>query len=1002
MSDPSGLSASTRTVPIFYSPSPSPGLDGPAGSPSSDPALHDHHLSFPASVHARASVAAQTDVGDFMLSNRDSGRGPPPPLPPKPPKLAVTSTGVGQAPPGQAHQPSGPFGVVGEWAGPSSGGSVGGGGLMAPQARNDRRPSEVLDLSMFAEQSPPQQFTTSPSSPNLSSLNPSQASTSTSGPFPARTPSPNPFPARSSSASAPFAKKAGPAIPPRPAATNPFPSFELRHSPSSSSSNLAGLGLATSEPNLHSAQSPPPDSSGPLSSEMSSMSLSSVGSSSILPPPPVHHGRDTSVNGSVRSGTSHSSSKLKDRFAAGVALGRSWASQAAESRHATKLQSLAVSSSMANIPTRSTPSPSSDSFPPPTPHGTEIKLPATILGVRVPKACGVVFGVDLEFAVASTHVPSDGLVRSTQERMDEVSGDEARTWLPAIAFRCLQYLEVWGRTEEGIFRVPGRSNLVAQLRALFDAGCDLDLREIHPADLEPHAVASLFKAWLRDIPESLLSPHLESTVDGLSEEFLGFTASAASFLAPQKPATAGAPSGLTDGRAPREYLEELRALFAVSMPAEHFVLLRALAYHLARVHSCAATTKMNLSNLRLILSPTLRMSPIFLQVLVEEREIIFSRANESSQQRRGSEAPSLVSPSMGLTSPRFGHTPPGSNPGSQPGSSRASPNLSYRKPPPTDYLTPTSPSHHDAEWLVVSSEDQYAAIPPALPPSVPVPHSPASSTGSRRTPIADRFASTFSSSTSDLHGGLDTPPDSARLSPSAASISSFASANDLVPPSKPYIPSRGAPNAVGGVFSKRDELPTRKGSAGSTASATLAPSSAHPPRSVTPQRSGSVSSTVSDRAQAGKSPVRRRNAVTSGGVLASFRQPLQNDANSVEQQEELAPEQATTNASSRGRQPSLSGSANGLRNLSVSPGASPSLSYLHRPSVDSTYSNASTVEEATISTGRHEQLSHEAPSLNLNLTLPTIGLGVGGEKRESEDDWGGLLSVSERKKLFSS
>ena len=34
--------------------------------------------------------------------------------------------------------------------------------------------------------------------------------------------------------------------------------------------------------------------------------------------------------------------------------------------------------------------------------------------------------------------------------------------------------------------------------------------------------------------------------------------------------------------------------------------------------------KMNLTNLRLILSPTLRLTPGFLMILVEERERIFS------------------------------------------------------------------------------------------------------------------------------------------------------------------------------------------------------------------------------------------------------------------------------------------------------------------------------------------------------------------------------------------
>lgn len=64
------------------------------------------------------------------------------------------------------------------------------------------------------------------------------------------------------------------------------------------------------------------------------------------------------------------------------------------------------------------------------------------------------------------------------------------------------------------------------------------------------------------------------------------------------------------------------------MPAEHWYLLRAISYHLARLSNDAAVSKMSLSNLRLILSPTLKLSPMMLLILVEEREILFSKPNE--------------------------------------------------------------------------------------------------------------------------------------------------------------------------------------------------------------------------------------------------------------------------------------------------------------------------------------------------------------------------------------
>jgi hypothetical protein len=85
---------------------------------------------------------------------------------------------------------------------------------------------------------------------------------------------------------------------------------------------------------------------------------------------------------------------------------------------------------------------------------------------------------------------------------------------------------------------------------------------------------------------------------------------------------------MVNGRAPRELLDQLRELFGGGMPAEHWYLLRAISYHLARLSNDAAVSKMSLSNLRLILSPTLKLSPMMLLILVEEREILFSKPNE--------------------------------------------------------------------------------------------------------------------------------------------------------------------------------------------------------------------------------------------------------------------------------------------------------------------------------------------------------------------------------------
>ena len=135
--------------------------------------------------------------------------------------------------------------------------------------------------------------------------------------------------------------------------------------------------------------------------------------------------------------SSTSALNLKSRLvaSAGLRVGREWGKKGADKLTETWKASRSPPSSLP-YPT------------PPLPQG--MRLPATILGVRVPRKTGEAFGIELERAVERTRVLDDGLHR--RKDSDEVVGDEARKWLPAIALRCLQYLEEWGPKEEGIYR----------------------------------------------------------------------------------------------------------------------------------------------------------------------------------------------------------------------------------------------------------------------------------------------------------------------------------------------------------------------------------------------------------------------------------------------------------------------------------------------------------------------------------------------------------------------
>ncbi|NWI31302.1 RHG25 protein, partial [Sula dactylatra] len=72
--------------------------------------------------------------------------------------------------------------------------------------------------------------------------------------------------------------------------------------------------------------------------------------------------------------------------------------------------------------------------------------------------------------------------------------------VPILVQKCAEFIREHGMSEEGIFRLPGQDNLVKQLRDAFDAG----ERPSFDWDTDVHTVASLFKLYLRELPEPVV------------------------------------------------------------------------------------------------------------------------------------------------------------------------------------------------------------------------------------------------------------------------------------------------------------------------------------------------------------------------------------------------------------------------------------------------------------------------------------------------------------------
>lgn len=154
------------------------------------------------------------------------------------------------------------------------------------------------------------------------------------------------------------------------------------------------------------------------------------------------------------------------------------------------------------------------------------------------------------------------------------------------------------------------------------------------------------------MPESLLH-QLERDIDLLLMRHTGNAASSKVTMAQaQSSSTLAVTAAAFSTETSPIVIERIKTLFAESLPLQNLVLLREIgkfavtdqcvtaaltplwpAYHLAHLASYSSVTRMTFANLRLILSPTLRLSPVMLTLLVNEREQIFPKPGSLGHNR---------------------------------------------------------------------------------------------------------------------------------------------------------------------------------------------------------------------------------------------------------------------------------------------------------------------------------------------------------------------------------
>ncbi|CAM1507044.1 Fc.00g066850.m01.CDS01 [Cosmosporella sp. VM-42] len=229
--------------------------------------------------------------------------------------------------------------------------------------------------------------------------------------------------------------------------------------------------------------------------------------------------------------------------------------------------------------------------------------------------------------------------------------------LPAVVYRCIQYLDAKNAVlEEGIFRLSGSNVVIKGLRERFNVEGDINL-VTDPQYYDIHAVASLLKLYLRELPTTILTRDLHL-------EFLSTTE-------------------LTDRSEKAAALGEL----VQRLPQANATLLKYLIAFLIKIINNSDINKMTVRNVGIVFSPTLNIpAPVFAMFL-QNYEAIFGIEPEEY------ELPSPISEPE--SNGRFPDAPPRFDPPTRPGTagSTSSPHRQPRKDSMRDLArtTPTPP-----------------------------------------------------------------------------------------------------------------------------------------------------------------------------------------------------------------------------------------------------------------------------------------------------------------------
>ncbi|EXJ79023.1 hypothetical protein A1O3_08524 [Capronia epimyces CBS 606.96] len=209
-----------------------------------------------------------------------------------------------------------------------------------------------------------------------------------------------------------------------------------------------------------------------------------------------------------------------------------------------------------------------------------------------------------------------------QEAVEYYSPIGVDVFLPAVVYRSIEFLRAKkASNEEGLFRLSGSNIVVRQLKDRFNTEGDVDLLT-DEEDYDVHAVASLFKTYLRELPSTLLTRELH--LEFLKVLELNDKA--------QKIATFNT--------------------LVHQLPAVNYSLLRTLSQYLLEVVQNADRNKMSVKNVGIVFSPTLNIpAPVFATFLTDFGAIFDDPSDQESIRSAENEREGALTPED-IRSPR--------------------------------------------------------------------------------------------------------------------------------------------------------------------------------------------------------------------------------------------------------------------------------------------------------------------------------------------------------------